>query len=163
MGIFNNNISKTFRKLRTLITLPPERRWLTAEALVLPALISACFKLFGVARTQAWLRRCARVGASLEPGDAVRAVREARRAQQIVRRSTGMGGSCLVRSLSLWTMLLRRGLTTEIRVGLRRREGKIEGHAWIEYRGVPINEDEKIVQTYDVYERPVSFDVKCWR
>jgi hypothetical protein len=68
-----------------------------------------------------------------------------------------------VRSLSLWTLLLRRGLVTELRVGVRKRDGHIEGHAWIEYRGLPLNEDEKILQTYEVYERPVSFDVNYWR
>jgi hypothetical protein len=156
-------IKTPLRKLRTFLSLSPERRWLTAEALLLPPLISASFHLFGVPRTQAWLRHWSRVGAAAEPADALGTIQQARRAQRLVKRSTGVGGSCLVRSFSLWTLLLRRGLPTEIRVGLRRHEGQIEGHAWIEYRGVPLNEDAKILQTYQVYERPISFDVKCWR
>lgn len=143
--------------------LPPERRLLTAEALFLPLLISTGFRVLGVPRTQAWLRRWTRVGTAPEPTNPLHAVREARRAQLIVKRSTGVGGSCLVRSFSLWALLLRRGLSTEIRVGLRRREGQIEGHAWIEYLCVPLNEDEKVLRSYEPYERPVSFDVKCWR
>ncbi len=160
----NTDISpKTaLRKLRTFHGLPPERKWLTAEALLLPPLISTSFYFLGVARTQTWLRRWARTGSSPEPADAFAAIREARRAQWIVERSTGVGGSCLVRSLSLWTLLLRRGLATELRVGVRKRDGQIEGHAWIEYRGLPLNEEEKILQTYEVYEKPVSFDVKRW-
>lgn len=152
----------TLRKLRTFLRLPRERRSLVAEALLLPPFITASFRLIGVTRTQAWLRRWAGVRVSNEP-DALRAIREARRAQRIVKRSLGVGGSCLVRSLCLWTLLLRRGLTTELRVGLRKTDGQIEGHAWIEYRGLPLNEDEKTLRTYSVYERPVSFDVNCWR
>jgi hypothetical protein len=151
------------RRLVTFFGLPRRRRSLIVEALLLPLLISASFRAFGVSRTQALLRRWARTGASGQTTDALGAIREARRAQQAVKRSTGVGGSCLVRSFSLWTLLLRQGLATEIRLGFRKREGHVEGHAWVEYRGVPLNEDEENLQTYEIYERPVSFDVTCWR
>ena len=82
----------------------------------------------------------------------------ARRAQSAVRTNWGIGGACLVRSLTLWAMLLRRGIEADLRVGIRRREGKVEGHAWLEYGGLPLNEESSVVGTYSVHDRPVSFD-----
>jgi hypothetical protein len=76
-------------------------------------------------------------------------------------RATGILGPCLVRSLTLWAMLLRRGHLVDLRVGFRKREGKIEGHAWVEHHNIPINEDAAEAGTFVVYEQPVCFDM--WR
>jgi len=117
------------------------------------------FSACGVPRTQALLRRWTGRGKSVTlEGSATDLIRRARRAQRITRNSTGLGGNCLVRSLVLWTMLLRRGLATDLRVGFRNRQGKIEGHAWIEHDGIPVNEAVSETQTYVPYEQPVSFD-----
>lgn len=56
-------------------------------------------------------------------------------------------------------MLLRRGIETDLRIGFRKRDGKIEGHAWIEDNGLPINESQKEIQTYAIYDRPIHFDL----
>jgi hypothetical protein len=68
---------------------------------------------------------------------------------------------CLARSLALWTLLRRRGVETQFRVGYRKRDGKIEGHAWLEYLGLPINESAAIVATYTVSGEAFKFD--AWR
>ena len=88
-------------------------------------------------------------------------IRNARRAQRIIQRNTRVSGNCLVRSLTLWAMLLRRGLPTDVRVGFRKRDNRIEGHAWIEHQGDPINETLTEARSYAPYERPVTFDL--WR
>jgi hypothetical protein len=88
-------------------------------------------------------------------------IRMARRAQQRVKRATGILGPCLVRSLTLWAMLLRRGHPVNLRVGFRKRAGEIEGHAWVEYDNIPINEDTAEAGTFVVYDQPVCFDM--WR
>jgi hypothetical protein len=79
----------------------------------------------------------------------------------MVKRATGLGGMCLARSLTLWALLRRRGIETELRVGYRKRDGGIEGHAWLEYEGVSINEDAAEIETYIVAPQPVAFD--AWR
>ena len=58
----------------------------------------------------------------------------------------------------MWGILLRFGIATDLRVGMRKRNGLVEGHAWLEYQGVPINESGELIETYDVYPDPVSFD-----
>ncbi len=56
-------------------------------------------------------------------------------------------------------MLLRRGIETDLRIGFRKRSGKVEGHAWLEYNQQPINEAESEISTYAIYDRQVNFDV----
>ncbi len=130
------------------------------EALLLPGFIWLSFRGIGVPRTQSLLRRWAGVGRArqLAPGAVIH---RAFRAQRIVKRNTGIGGNCLVRSLTLWTMLLRRGVPADLRVGFRRRDGAIQGHAWLEHGGAPVNEALSEARSYVPYDKPVTFDL--WR
>lgn len=147
------------RKLRLFWLLAPAERWLTMEALLLPIAMSMGFRLFGVARTQAWARRWALRGKKRsEPGTEIEM---ACRAQRRVVRATGVAGPCLIRSLTLWAMLLRGGVEAHLRVGFRKRGGKVEGHAWVEYNEDPINEVASETRTFAVYDEPVCFDL--WR
>jgi len=147
------------RKLRTFWLLGNGGRELLLEAAVLPILIAASFRLAGVARTQAWLRRWARLGRKRAPvPDPQATIRSARRLQRIAGSLTGLGGTCLVRSFTLWTLLLRRGVGADIRIGLRKSEETFEGHAWLERAGMPINEDAAVVATYSAYHEAMAFD-----
>lgn len=150
------------RKAHVFWSLNSAERFTIVEALVIPICISLGFRMFGVSRTQAVLRWWARGGKTETlAADLQLEIRNARRAQRIVRQETGLARNCLVRSLTLWTILLRRGLSTDLRVGFRKSGGQIEGHAWVEHEGVPINEDAGTIRTYAPYVQPVSFDL--WR
>jgi hypothetical protein len=131
--------------------------------LALSITISLSFRVIGVPRTQGWLRRWATAGTNLVgrnviPTDEIHSVR---RAQRIVLRATGIGTNCLVKSLTLWALLLRQGVPTNLRVGFRKRGGRIEGHAWVEHDDSPINESINEVRTFTPYGKPASFDL--WR
>jgi transglutaminase superfamily protein len=82
----------------------------------------------------------------------------ARQAQSIVLKHTGIGGTCLVRSLTLWVLLLQVCIESDVLVGIRKRDGKIEGHAWVEYGGRPLNEDPAVTGTYTEFADVLSFD-----
>jgi hypothetical protein len=117
------------------------------------------FSVFGVPRTQAALRRVSEDRKRpMTPDEARNLIRIALRALVMVRRATGIAGTCLSRSLALWTLLRRRGLETELVIGYRRNNGKIEGHAWLEFEGIPINEEAAIIATYTVATEPKAFD-----
>lgn len=47
---------------------------------------------------------------------------------------------CLEQSLALYWLLRRRGVAARLRVGVH--PAPFAAHAWIEYEGVPVNEDE---------------------
>ncbi|MBI3696751.1 MAG: lasso peptide biosynthesis B2 protein [Acidobacteria bacterium] len=47
---------------------------------------------------------------------------------------------CLARSVALVWMLARRGCATELKLGVRREEERLEAHAWVEWRGEAVND-----------------------
>jgi hypothetical protein len=56
-----------------------------------------------------------------------------------------------VRSLTLRGILKRRGLDAELRIGVRKSAEAMEGHAWLEMSGTPINDDPAVTSTYVVF------------
>jgi hypothetical protein len=149
-----------FRKLRTFSSLGNDERVLIFQALLLPLAVQLGFRTTGVSNTQARLRNWARGKATTGlpvPPESV--IRLARRAQGVTRRLIGSNGTCLQRSLTLWAILTRRGVAVDLRVGFRRQAGAIEGHAWVEYQGEPINEAPEVVDTYTVTPGEAAFDL----
>jgi hypothetical protein len=52
---------------------------------------------------------------------------------------------CLQRSVALCLWLDRQGLRPVLRLGVARNGDRLEAHAWVEYRGVVINDDPTLV------------------
>jgi len=59
---------------------------------------------------------------------------------------------CLPVALTLAWLLRRQGITTNLRLGVRKEAARLEAHAWIEFGGIPLND------TQDVHERFVAFE-----
>lgn len=126
--------------------LPPsERRTLLAALWLLPA-CSAALRTLGLARVQRML-------AAIRP--LPREAIDPRRVSYCVdaaARQLPVRSSCLTRSLVLHGLLLRRGLASEVRVGVRLADGRLDAHAWVESAGAPLNDAP------DVGERYAAFD-----
>jgi hypothetical protein len=60
-------------------------------------------------------------------------------------------GNCLSRSLVLWWLLRRQGIQGDLRIGTRLADGRLEGHAWVEYRGHPLGEPGSVRERYAVF------------
>lgn len=58
-----------------------------------------------------------------------------------VRHSLGHA-SCLEESLTLWWLLARQGIASEVRIGIRKQGENFEAHAWVERDGIALNEPE---------------------
>lgn len=52
--------------------------------------------------------------------------------------------TCLPRSLVLQRFLMNRGVPAVLRIGVRRENGQIAGHAWVEVAGQPVGEAEDV-------------------
>jgi len=48
--------------------------------------------------------------------------------------------NCLDRSLTLWWLLRRRGVASELRIGGRKENGQFEAHAWVELHGAVLDD-----------------------
>src|SRR6266850_1865033 len=109
------------------------------------------------AQVLVWTRRC---GALLAPvqvasnGDATTqdAPPPVRRLAVAISRAANYGlfrPSCLVRAVALHRMLLDRGFPdTSLRVGVRHQAGTLLAHAWVEYRGAVLADEEWRVKRF---------------
>ena len=112
---------------------PAERRLFLAAALLLPA-VALALRLVGLRRSQAALARLAPRGRPAAPGRAADAARMVLAAS----RHAPCRADCLRRSLVLWWLLRRAGLDAELRIGVRKQDGQLEAHAWVELGGRPL-------------------------
>ncbi len=144
-----------FRKLRTWRALPPAERDVLGRALWLLPAVRASLWLLGLRRTRAWLGR--------SPG---RAAPEAGTADERAAAITRLAGiaaryqrgydTCLVRSLVVWALLQREGLAAEVRVGARRRGGRLEAHAWVERGGQALTDPGDGGGGFTAFEHPLA-------
>jgi hypothetical protein len=85
---------------------------------------------------------------------------EAERLAWIVQVAAAYGpwpANCLQRSVVLWWFLRRRGLSGELRIGVRRdpARDRLEFHAWVEHDGIVINDRRDVRSTYATFDRPI--------
>jgi len=64
--------------------------------------------------------------------------------------------NCLTRSLYLWWLLRRRGIDSQLRIGVRLNEGALDAHAWVEHTGIPINDRPDVSTDFAAFAEPVS-------
>ena len=124
-----------------------ELRWLAAALPALPAAALAlrlrglgpCLALFG-----RFVPRRGGVGRlAVTCGEFSEAAAIAR----IVRLAATYGpyrANCLPRAVVLWTLLRRRGLAPDIRIGVRRTGERLDAHAWVEIDGRPLDDNTAV-------------------
>lgn len=57
-------------------------------------------------------------------------------------------GKCLARSLSLWFLLARKGIETDLKFGMKKEDGEFLAHAWIEFNGEPLVTKSELNENY---------------
>ena len=78
------------------------------------------------------------------------------RAVRAVWRS-GIGHpDCLNASLTLWWLLARQGIASDLRVGVHKDGGKFEAHAWVECGGAALNEPEPRHQHFRAFDAALA-------
>ncbi|WP_169612641.1 lasso peptide biosynthesis B2 protein [Nodosilinea sp. P-1105] len=143
------------RKLKILWQLSWNERWITAQSFILLPAIALSLSLFGLPITQRYL-------AQLSPVDIAKtdlAFADVKRMAFAVNRAANhspLWGNCLKRSLTLWFVLRRRQILSDLRIGVRRHEGEFQAHAWIEYEGAVLNDRPTVYQLYSAFKE--TFD-----
>ena len=133
--------------MRKFLAISGEKRALVLEAFRLMTVLTIGFRLAGARRMQSAVE--VPLGSAPAGGsDPSHQIRMARHSLLMVQRATGISGTCLSRSLALRAMLRKRGIDTTMKVGYRKKDGLIEGHAWLEYQGQTINDDPAEICTY---------------
>src|SRR5258708_24297439 len=64
--------------------------------------------------------------------------------------------SCLAKSLTLWWLLGRQGISSQLRIGIRKENEKFEAHAWVERDGIAPNELDEPHHHYAAFDAAFS-------
>jgi hypothetical protein len=120
---------------------------LLAEAWLALLVVRLALYLLKFPRLLALVQKLARYHAT--PVDSKMLVRAVWRASRL----HALPMLCLPRSLALAWMLARRGLSCEVVLGARPKDGALDAHAWVEQAGQPINSPQDSEQQYPVLLR----------
>ena len=128
--------------IRQFRALKPPARELFLRASVLLPLVSATLPWRGFRKTKASLEHFLPAVCGSESPDAQP---RAALVAEMVRAAAHYGigrPSCLEQSLVLWWLLARRGIASDLRVGVRKHEENFEAHAWVECGGTILSDLE---------------------
>jgi hypothetical protein len=137
---------------------PPEDRALILRAMLFLPLVRGGLRLFGFRRWKRLLERFS-LPASLSQPLPPEALREkALRAARAVRSAELHGLShpnCLERSLTLWWLLRRNGVESELHIGAHKEGPRLEAHAWVELCGNILNDAAGVHRHYARFDAPL--------
>ncbi len=92
-------------------------------------------------------------------GEPAASVEQARKTTRMVRAALHyslLHFTCLEESMGLWYMLRSQGISPQLRIGVRKTNGKFEAHAWVEHNGEALNQPEATHQHYAAFEQEFS-------
>jgi hypothetical protein len=140
-----------WERLRQFSALEPPVRRSFLFALILLPFISISLRWRGFVKTRAFLQE--RLSGA-KPTKELYSICPKITARMV--RAAGRYGlarpTCLQESLALWCILGRQGVPCDLRVGVRKDSDKFEAHAWVERRGIPLNEPEGLHQHYAAFD-----------
>jgi len=144
-------------RLRRFRALERPAQILFLRSLMLLPLVSLSLKWRGFGATRASLERPFKKSMPLpnttEKED--RAAQTTRMVHAAVRYSVGRP-SCLEESLVLWYLLGRQGITSQLRIGIRKEDGKFGAHAWVERNKEALNQPDAQHRHYAAFDASFS-------
>ncbi|MBL8134466.1 MAG: lasso peptide biosynthesis B2 protein [Anaerolineae bacterium] len=142
-------MTRLLRRLNAFFRRSNEERWTFFASLALLPALALALNRVGMRRTRAFLEARARLAQSADSTEEAHA--RARRIARMVNaaaRYSPYKANCLKRSLALWWLLRRRGIDSDVRIGVRKAEGTFQAHAWVEMGGVVVNDSPRFVGAF---------------
>lgn len=123
---------RSMYRLRKIVRLSYRDYAILGETILFAVPVELGLRLVGFDKL---VRRLGRVRRSLPRSPTPLDGERAARLVEAVSRLYPFNATCLKKSLVLFWMFRRRGLPAELRIGVRKVDGKLEAHAWIEQGG----------------------------
>lgn len=140
-------IRKTYYKIRGL---DQKERVLLVSALFLLPVVSLSLRIYGYKSTRAKLRRF------FSEGTHGLSTMDSRRIASIARivavAACHLPGSptCLAQSVTLWFLLARLGVASQVKIGVSKSDGIFGAHAWVEVGGKILLDHQDVGNRYQV-------------
>lgn len=144
-------------RLRRFSALGQPAQMLFLRALLLLPAVSLSLKLRGFQATRATLQKVLSASVPQPLSDAVsQCVTLTARMVNAADRHGLVHPSCLAKSLTLWWLLGHQGITSSLRIGIRKENEKLQAHAWVEREGVALNEPEEHHRHYAAFDTSLA-------
>ena len=144
-----------FQRYRALD--PNARRLFRSAALLLP-MVRVSLRFRGYKKTQQWLQsrlaqqRAAFAGPPSPVSQPDQSLSMTCRMVHSAARYGPIRPTCLEESLALWYLLSEQGIAPQLRIGVRKTDGKFEAHAWVEYQGQTLNQSNEVHKHYAAFD-----------
>ena len=146
-------------KWRRFMKLPSLQRKLVFRAMAFLPLTQAGLHVMGFRRWKELIEHFSPPVAqrrTLEPTDQHEMAERISRAVRSAERHGPGTPNCLERSLTLWWLLRREGIEGELHIGARKSESRFEAHAWVQLRGVVLNDSPNVHNHYARFDAPIA-------
>ena len=150
MSVINN-----WKKFRTL---SGSERSLCIQAFFLLPLFALSLRLFGIRRLHAFPARLLppdRIPLQHKSQMLLWAHDTARMMQVAGRRYPFRITNCLTQSVTVWWLLRRAGIESDLRIGVRKEANQLKAHAWVEYQGHVLNDMADNRSRFSPFHRPI--------
>ncbi len=146
-----------WERLRRFSALPKPARIMFLRAAVLLPWVAVRLKVNGFQATKdALLQRTVKQSSSHDSNNFYESIEMTAKMVRAAARH-GIGSpSCLEESLVLLHMLAKQGISAQLRIGVKRNQPKFEAHAWVECRGIALNESDALHDHYTPFEMGFS-------
>jgi len=146
-----------WEKLRQFSALDGHARKLFLQALVILPVVSLSLKALGFRTTQTALRKIFSVpGNGPDPDSLRKCIALTAHMVSSAGRHSLIHCSCLAISLTLRCLLGHQGISCEMRIGIRKENGELQAHAWVERDGVALNEPDEHHRHYAAFDKAFS-------
>lgn len=135
------------RELRGYLSLSGNDRRLLTRAFVSLAAVEVALRVLGYGRLVERIDAASASRREVDPEDLRRARRYARWLE-VASRYHIVRARCLHRSLALHRWLRQQGLPSELRIGVRKEDGELKAHAWVELGEQLANDEAAAVAAF---------------
>ena len=145
-------------KWRKFIGLSARERLLLSQSLALLPFAALALSVMGLGRYRRLMDRFSRGGKSDVAWEERTLRDQVRKTARLVEAAGRYGpyrAKCLPKSLTLWWLLRRQGIESQLRFGARKNDRRMEAHAWVEFEGVPLNDATDVMERFKPFEPAV--------
>jgi hypothetical protein len=146
-----------WEKLRRFNYLERDAQKLFLRAMVILPVVALSLRWRGFRATQTTLQKSISSGIpELDPNLTTKRLALTAHMVNAADRHGLIHLSCLAKSMALWWLLGRQGISSELHIGIRKENEKFQAHAWVERDGTALNEPEEHHHHYAAFDAAFS-------
>lgn len=142
------------RRLKQLHALTNAEWKVLLTAMLLLPMIALSLKLKGFKWTQALLSNYIpkKANVSIPEDKQMELTQSIARLVSIAANHGLFRANCLRKSLAIWWLLKRKGITTKLSIGVNKESGNFNAHAWVEWQGTILIDSADVRERFSVFE-----------